>query len=137
MSLIATFAESFSDSPEHWTPDIRAELKARSRDGNVGQNLVHEDDHVRVWTIRLGPGERLPFHCHVLNYFWTALTAGKALSRYGDGTIRLYDYVPGETRHLNFDYGEATVHDLTNFGTTELAFLTVELLDSPNQALPL
>ena len=34
--------------------------------------LVSESDRVRVWTIRLKPGERIGFHRHVLDYFWTA-----------------------------------------------------------------
>ena len=35
---------------------------------------------MRVWTIRLKPGERIGFHRHVLNYFWTAVTGGLGAS---------------------------------------------------------
>lgn len=33
-------------------------------------------DRVRVWTIGLKPGQRLGFHTHVLDYFWTSVTGG-------------------------------------------------------------
>ena len=114
-----------------------AELKANDRNGHVGQTLVSESDRVRVWLISLQPGERLPFHRHVLDYFWTALEPGRGRSRYADGTTREHEYVAGETRHLKYAVGESMVHDLTNIGKTELSFVTVEFLDSANRALSL
>ncbi len=118
-----------------WTPELREELARLDRSGRVGSRLVSATDRVRVWQINLAPGERLPFHRHVLNYFWTVLTAGEARSRYGDGRIQDVRYVPGETQHLQFAAGESMIHDLENIGDTELLFTTVEFLDSPNPPL--
>jgi beta-alanine degradation protein BauB len=137
MPLTAVKAHSFDEAPDDWTDDALRELAANRMNGHVGQTLVSETPLVRVWTIHLEPGERLPFHRHVLNYFWTALLPGKARSRYGDGSVRLYEYERGETLHLTYVGGAAMVHDLTNIGDTPIGFITVEFLDSPNRALPL
>lgn len=113
-----------------------AETNAR-RNGRVGQILVSESPRVRVWHIALKPGERLDPHCHVLDYFWTVLTPGKARSTYGDGRVEERDYSFGDTGHLTVGPGEFFTHDLVNIGDTVLSYTTVEFLDSANQPLPL
>jgi beta-alanine degradation protein BauB len=114
------------------------ELTQASRNGRVGSRLVSETDAVRVWTIALQPGERLPFHCHMLNYFWTATSQGQARSHYEDGRVAETTYKPGDTRHYQFAAGERMIHDLENTGTTTLTFVTVELkIGSANAALAL
>jgi len=115
---------------------IAAELEGR-QNGRVGQMLVSESDRVRVWLIALAPGERLAPHCHVLNYFWTVTTPGRARSVYHDGRVVETDYALGDTKHIGLGAGEWFVHDLTNTGPTTLSFTTVEFLDSANPALQL
>jgi quercetin dioxygenase-like cupin family protein len=137
MPLVSVKAHDFDEAPGDWPAEARAELEANRFNGRVGQQLVSETDLVRVWMMHLEPGERMPFHRHVLNYFWTALLPGRARSRYGDGSVRLYEYRRGETLHLDFPGGSAMVHDLTNVGDTPIAFVTVEFLDSPNRPLAL
>ena len=106
--------------------------------GMVGQRLLSETDAVRVWRIELAPGERVAFHTHVLNYFWTALSPGRSRSTMGDGRMVETAYETGTTRHYAYGPGERMVHDLENIGDTTLAFTTVELkLGSANQPLPL
>ena len=92
-----------------------------------------------MWTITLEPGERIGFHTHVLDYFWTAVTAGRGYSRYGDGREGEVVYQEGDTQHLSYKSGESMMHDLTNIGDTKLIFITVEFLasDNPPLALPL
>ena len=36
--------------------------------GGVGSNVVYEDDDVRVWQLKLGPGEESPVHRHELDH---------------------------------------------------------------------
>jgi len=36
--------------------------------GEVGTKLVLEDERVRVWVLRLGPGEESPVHRHELDH---------------------------------------------------------------------
>ena len=106
--------------------------------GMVGQRLLSETDAVRVWRIELAPGERVAFHTHVLNYFWTALSSGRSRSTMGDGRMVETAYETGTTKHFTYAKGEKMVHDLENIGDTVLAFTTVELkIGSANAPLPL
>ena len=105
--------------------------------GCVGSELLSESERVRVWTIRLKPGERLGFHRHVLDYFWSALTSGRGRQHLEDGSTAEHSYAAGETRHETYAPGEFKVHDLENIGENDLLFATVEFLDSANAPLPI
>ncbi|MCG7596754.1 hypothetical protein [Mycobacterium sp. PSTR-4-N] len=120
-----------------WSDDLRAEFAEHAHDGHVGSRLLSENDRVRVWEIRLAPGERWHAHRHVLDYFWTAVNAGRSRQHTADGTTREVSYAAGETRHFRFAAGEFLLHDIENVGDTELVFTTVEHLDSENAALSL
>lgn len=133
MEVAETQDDAFSGP--HWTAAYREELQSAAGNGQVGSRIVSETDRVRVWLIEMQPGDRLPFHTHVLDYFWTATTAGTARSRYGDGTVAEADYAVGATKHFTFAAGESMTHDLENIGDTVLCFTTVEFLDSANAPL--
>ena len=121
-----------------WPLEIAAEFERErnSPNGCVGQRLLSESERVRVWEIRLKPGERFGFHRHVLDYFWSALNAGRARAHLDDGATVEHTYTGGETRHETHAAGHFKVHDLENIGDTELIFTTVEFLDSANAPLP-
>ena len=123
------------EAPRDWPEAMRADLHASRRNGRVGSRLVSQSNRVRVWHLKLRPGERIGFHTHVLDYFWTAVTGGRARSHYSDGRVVEVTYEAGDTRHHQFGDGEFMMHDLTNIGDTDLVFTTVEFLDSAN--LPL
>lgn len=102
-------------------------IEAAMRNDRIGTELVLDSDGMRVWHLRLSPGETLPAHRHDRPYFWTALTAGQGRSNYGDGRIVDVIYHTGQTQHFeDLSAGNAFVHDLTNTGDTELVFVTVE-----------
>ena len=113
-----------------WPSSIREELEANQLNGRVGTRLLSETDRVRVWEIRLAPGERIGFHRHVLDYFWTAVTPGRARSHAEDGSVVEAVYAAGDTRHFAFGRDEYKIHDLENIGDADLCFTTVEFLDS-------
>jgi hypothetical protein len=117
-------------------PVLAEELQRNQNNGCVGTELVSETDRVRVWVIRLQPGERIGFHKHVLDYFWTSLFAGRARSNHEGGATYETEYYAGETQHARYAAGEYKIHDLENIGNTELVFSTVEFLDSANAPLP-
>lgn len=123
--------------PPDLAQDLAQDFAAARTNGCVGTRLLSEDARCRVWTIVLAPGERIGFHTHVLDYFWTAVTAGRARSQYGDGRVAEVDYRAGDIQHLSFGAGESMTHDLANIGQTELIFTTVEFLDSANAPLDL
>lgn len=116
---------------------LGAELARNAFNPCVGTVLLSQSERARVWFIRLEPGERIGFHRHVLDYFWTALTAGRAVSHINGGPPTEAHYQAGQTRHLSFGPGEFMLHDLHNVGDTPLLFVTVEHLESANPPLPL
>ena len=120
-----------------WPPELQAEFEREAKNPNpcVGTTLVSESDRVRVWMITLAPGERIGFHRHVLDYFWTSVTGGRGRQHVHDGTTVEYTYQPGETRHETYGTGQFKVHDLENLGDSEMIFTTTEFLDSANKPL--
>ena len=118
-----------------WPSSIRDEFEANQLNGRVGTRLLSETHRVRVWEIRLAPGERIGFHRHVLDYFWTAVTPGRARSHTQDGSVVEATYAAGDTRHFAYGTGEYKIHDLENVGDTDLWFTTVEFLGSANEPL--
>ena len=130
-------AETKVSVDEAWPAWLKAEFAANGRNPQVGSRLLSVSDRVRVWHLSLAPGERLAVHCHVLDYFWTALSPGRARSHYHDGRTQERSYELGDTAHYRFGPGEFMVHDLENIGDQVLSFTTVEFLDSANPPLPL
>lgn len=137
--MTATMTDKPTDrcSRRSWPVEIRREFEAEAANPNgcVGQQLISESDTVRVWRIHLKPGQRVGFHRHVLNYFWSAATSGKGRQYFNDGWMREYNYTAGETRHEKYGPDEYKVHDLQNIGNSDLTFVTVEFLDSANKPL--
>ena len=86
--------------------DYRGELDAAPENGDVGTRLWFENQHIRVWEVRLMPGERGPFHAHTRRYFWTVVDGG-----------------------IGHSPDEPMIHDFENAGDTPIRFTTVELLD--------
>jgi len=103
------------------------ELAAGRLDREIGTSLWFENDRVRVFEVRLDPGERGPFHLHDRTYLWTVVDPGRGLQRFADGTFVVRDYALGETRYLELSSVEPLVHDLENVGDSRLRFITVEL----------
>ena len=124
LTMLDKAAMSTDTSP--WSPELQAEFAREAKNPNpcVGSSLVSEN-------------ERIGFHRHVLDYFWTAVTGGRGRQHVHDGTTVEYTYQPGETRHEIYGPGEFKVHDLENLGDKEMVFMTVEFLNSANKPLPL
>jgi hypothetical protein len=137
MAMSMTDKQAAHSDTSAWSAALRQEFEREAQNPNacVGSEFVSESDRVRVWTIRLKPGQRFGFHRHVLDYFWTAVSGGRGPHHLMDGSTVEYTYQPGETRHESYGPGEFKVHDLENIGDKELVFMTVEFLDSANKAL--
>ncbi len=103
------------------------ELAVAGANRALGTSLWFENDHVRIFELRLDPGERGPFHVHDATYFWTVVEPGRGLQRFADGTSVERDYALGETRYLQHSPEDPLVHDLENVGASVLRFVTVEL----------
>ena len=125
-----------SEDFDGWPEWLKTEFDEHANDGHVGSRLLSQNAKVRVWEIRLAPGQRWHAHRHVLDYFWTAVTPGRSRQHTFDGTTREVTYQAGDTKHFHFGLGEYLLHDIENIGDTELVFSTVEHLDSANPPLP-
>lgn len=115
------------DHGKYDTAEFAGELARAAGNHQVGTTCRFENDHVRVWEIRLEPGERGAFHIHDQTYFWTVVDPGRGLQRFADGTFVVRDYRPGETKYLVHSPDDAMIHDLENVGETTMRFVTVEL----------
>jgi quercetin dioxygenase-like cupin family protein len=109
--------------------EFAAELTEAPRNLAVGTGLLFENDHIRVWEVRLKPGERGPFHAHMRRYFWTVVDGGVGRQRSPDGTYRVREYRVGETQYQEHGPDNVMIHDFENAGDAEIRFITVELLD--------
>lgn len=103
------------------------ELQQAERNRDVGKVLLHENAYVRVWDITLSPGERVPFHCHAMPYFWVCVEPAPGYQRFADGTATPREYRQGEVVFEEPSEAEPLIHDLENRGETTLRFVTTEL----------
>lgn len=109
--------------------DFASELDNALGNRNVGTTLWFENDHVRVWEVRLEAGQRAPFHTHSQTYFWTCIDPGKGFQRYPDGTAQEFDFTLGETVFSKVSIDDLMVHDLENLDDHLVRFVAIELKD--------
>ncbi|HCU95252.1 MAG TPA: hypothetical protein DHU96_22110 [Actinobacteria bacterium] len=109
--------------------DYADELDAAPGNLDVGTRLWFENGRIRVWEVRLQPGERGPFHAHTRRYFWTVVDGGIGRQRTADGTVITREYHVGDTNYSEHSPAEPMIHDFENAGETPIRFVTVELLD--------
>ncbi|MBO0819267.1 MAG: hypothetical protein J2P26_00290 [Nocardiopsaceae bacterium] len=110
--------------------DFAEELRRAPDNHELGTALLFANERVRVFEVRLEPGQRGAFHIHDRDYFWTVVEPGRGLQRLADGTWAVRDYQLGQTRFLRHGPDSALIHDLENVGSTTLRFVTVELADT-------
>jgi hypothetical protein len=59
----------------------RSGLKAAAQRGialgSIGHRIVLENEHVRIWEVRLAPGETIDFHIHHHPYLIVSLGGGE------------------------------------------------------------
>jgi hypothetical protein len=99
------------------------------RNRQIATRVLLSNERVRIWELRLAPGERAPFHWHTTTYFFVCVDAGRARSRFPNGTMIDIDYEVGAAWFSTPTEDEPDVHDLENVGRTTVRFTTVELLD--------
>ena len=91
--------------------------------GTVGQDVLLENDRVRVWHITLQPGETQPLHHHGLPYVVVAVQGATSVITTGGG--ERIDIVE-ETGSVVFREPGQT-HMLTNIGDTVYVGRIIEL----------
>jgi quercetin dioxygenase-like cupin family protein len=64
--------------------------------GPIGDKILFENEHIRVWSVTLDPDGKQPWHQHHLPYLIVPLTPGKNEMHFDDGRLRLTEEKPGE-----------------------------------------
>ncbi len=95
---------------------------------DVGTRLLFENDRVRVWDLRLEPGESIPLHRHETDYLYVVIGDGELQTVFADGSRdeprKMQD---GDVRFRKVE-GEA-VHEAVNVGSKPWRNIVVELKD--------
>jgi len=104
--------------------------------GDVGTNVVFENELVRVWQVRLAPGEQGPVHRHELDHLLIQV-AGDRIAVVPEpdsqGPYRRYleaDVIPGAVVHVDRGGVEAA----RNTGDVPYLEIIVELKDGSSSA---
>jgi quercetin dioxygenase-like cupin family protein len=100
------------------------------KNANPDMNKILVDTTlIRAELVTLEPGQKSAVHTHPAHFFY-ALTAGKLLVNYTDGTSETYDLMVGDSGYSNPE----KPHTTTNVGKAEIKFLLVELKEHPYKA---
>jgi quercetin dioxygenase-like cupin family protein len=92
--------------------------------GPVGREIVLENEHVRVWEVRLEPGDVQEWHLHEHPYLIIGIEGAENLMEYLDGSeARRMSERPGRVVYRS----AGTVHKLTNVGETLYVNRLIEL----------
>jgi len=124
---VTTSGDGIVETGHYDLAEYTEELARAPHNHDLGTALWFSNDQVRVFEVRLAPGQRGPFHIHDQTYFWSVVEPGRGRQRLADGTYAVRDYHLGETRFLGYSPDDALIHDLENIGDTTLRFVTVEL----------
>lgn len=80
--------------------------------GDVGTQLLWEDEHVKTWDLVLEPGQSSDWHRHTMPYVFTVTRAGRLRTEYEDGSVSVSDLALGQV--VQGHHG--SVHRVTNVG---------------------
>lgn len=97
---------------------------------NVGTKLLFENERVRVWDLRLEPGQSTGLHRHGTDYFYAVIGDGALQRRDGDRTKHPPTEMPDGTVRFRALDGE-DVHEAINVGATPWRNIVVELKEQP------
>jgi hypothetical protein len=92
--------------------------------GEVGHRVIFENDHVRIWEVKLTPGETIDFHLHYHPYVIISLQGGTNEIETIFGDKRTVHEPTGSTVFMN---DMRPVHKLTNRDKIEYLSRLIEL----------
>lgn len=91
----------------------------------LGTKLLFENERVRVWELRLAPGERSARHRHQADYLSVYLTRSQLRIDGPGDAVETSEDGPGFTEYHALT--GSMVHTVQNVGTTEHCEILVEL----------
>jgi beta-alanine degradation protein BauB len=99
--------------------------------GPIGTEVVYENDRVRVWEMRLAPGESSAVHRHDLDYMLVLLEGDKIAAEPEPDTQGAFteyleaDVVPGSVVYIN----RGGIETAKNVGKEPYREIIIELKD--------
>jgi hypothetical protein len=100
--------------------------------GEIGTKVVYEDDHVRVWRLKLAPGEESPIHRHELDHLLVQVAGDRIAVIPEPDTEGPYkdvleaDVVPGAVVHVR----RGGIERARNVGSAPYLEVIVELKEA-------
>ncbi len=108
---------------------VKAQPESINSRGGVGTKVVFENDRVRVWTLRLAPGERSAVHEHELDHLLIQIRGDRIAVEPEPDTASPYrDYfeaavIPGMVTHVP----KGGIETAVNVGADDYYEIIVEL----------
>jgi hypothetical protein len=99
--------------------------------GDVATKVLFENDRVRIWEMRLAPGEASPVHRHDLDYVLVQIDGDRVKWVFEPDTVGEYsgeveaDVVPGNTLFIS----RGGIETAVNSGTKPYYEILIELKD--------
>ncbi len=93
--------------------------------GNIGTGVLQETDRVKVWELKLEPGESSEWHAHQNLYVFVVVEGGRLHAEYADGGSGESDSRPGD-----YSINQPSTHRVTNTGSTTYRNIIVEIKGS-------
>jgi hypothetical protein len=101
--------------------------------GGIASKVLMENDRVRIWEMRLAPGEESDLHRHDLDYIMIQIDGDKMAARFepdSGGEWGGLGYVEGEIQPGNVLYAQrGGIETAVNVGKKEFYEIVVELKD--------
>ena len=101
--------------------------------GGIASKVLMENDRVRIWEMRLGPGEESDLHRHDLDYIMIQIAGDKMGARFepdSGGEWVGNDWVEGEIAPGNVIFAKrGGIETAVNVGQQEFYEIVVELKD--------
>lgn len=99
--------------------------------GNIASRVIMENDKVRIWEMRLAPGEKSDLHRHDLDYIMIQIAGDKMAGQFeadSGGEWVGEDYVEGEISPGNVLFAKAGgIETAVNIGQEPFHEIVVEL----------
>jgi hypothetical protein len=99
--------------------------------GNIASNLLMENDKVRIWEMRLAPGEKSDLHRHDNDYIMIQISGDKMAAEFepdSGGEWAGLNYVEGDISPGNVIFAKAGgIETAVNVGREAFYEIVVEL----------
>ncbi|WP_108246990.1 hypothetical protein [Muricauda brasiliensis] len=115
-----------------WEQEKIDELLHQQIKESLSNRLIFEDESIKLWDLRLLPGERLNFRRHNTNYGWVCTTGGLLITRYGNGKIDMVKLNQGDTEYFE-NRGKNYINDLENIGEDMVVINILEYKQTKKQ----